>query len=129
MGNKKRILGVSAVVLGAGYLVGLLTAPRSGLRTRKRIKKTADNSVADIERQLKSLYKQSQEQIDKFNKQNPQLSTKLKQTKDTAIASQNKIKDLLSAIHGNDSVDEDLSSAINDAKQALKHLGKYITKT
>jgi gas vesicle protein len=126
--ERKKIVGGTLVALAAGYMVGILTAPRSGKKTRKQLKKTADHSIADLEKQLKNLHKQGQSLIDKFNKQNPKVSAKLKDVKAVALRNQAKLKELLSAIHGNDSVDEDLDKALRDAKDAFSDLSKYLSK-
>jgi gas vesicle protein len=128
MASRKKIVGGTVAALAAGYVIGILTAPRSGKKSRKNIKRVASSSVADVERQLKDLYKQSQELIDKFSKDNPKLTTKLEQVKERASVSQGKIKNLLSAIHGNDSVDEDLSKAVTEAREAYLHLKDYVSK-
>src|SRR4051812_23595938 len=48
---------ISTLVAGAaGYLAGILTAPKSGQSTRKDIKDAADNTISEGERQLKKLH-------------------------------------------------------------------------
>jgi gas vesicle protein len=128
MAYKKKIIGGAVIGIAAGYLVGLLTAPTSGKRSRKRIKKAANQSMGQFEKQLKSIFRDSQELIVKVKKAHPKIDDKLKTSIQKVETSQSKIKDILTSIHGNDNVDEDLTKAISDAKEALKHLKSFVTK-
>ncbi|HEY4964408.1 MAG TPA: YtxH domain-containing protein [Candidatus Saccharimonadales bacterium] len=128
MRASKKLIGGAIIGLAAGYVAGVLTAPSSGKDTRKKIKDTADKSIAEIEKQLKSVYKQSQEMIKKVLTDNHKINAKLQAALDAVEKSQAKIKRILSSLHGNDNVDEDLTQAISEAKQAMKHLGEFVKK-
>src|SRR3954468_7201021 len=52
---KKFALG-AIIAAAAGYLAGILTAPKSGKETREDIKTTAKATYAAAERQLKALH-------------------------------------------------------------------------
>ncbi len=114
-------------LIAVGYVLGLLTAPRSGKRTRTKIKNSKD-LVADIEKDLKDIYSQTKEVLAKLAQEQPKLTEDLKKLKEQAMSSQSKVKDLLSAIHGHDNFDEDLTTTIKDAKKALESLKHYLSK-
>ncbi len=124
--NKTKVVGGTIVAVAAGYVLGILTAPRSGKSTRKQIATKANEAVTQIEKQLKDMYKQSQEMIDKFNKDNPKMSQGLKDLKAKAIACQEKIKELLTSIHGDDSTEEDLHKAVSEAQKSLDSINKTL---
>lgn len=128
MAKAKNILKRSLGLFALGYGLGVLTAPRSGRQTRKHLKKAADNSVSDIEKDLKKVYSQTKDSLSEFNRKNPSLNSKLKTVSSSALKSQAKVKELLSAIHGQDNVDDDLSAALNSAKSSLAELKKYLIK-
>jgi gas vesicle protein len=131
MATARKIVRRSLGLFALGYGLGILTAPRSGKQTRGKIKKTTNdsiNSVTDIEKDLKKVYSQTKEILTNFSKENPTLNAKLKKTVSAAQKSQSKVKDLLSAIHGQDNVDDDLSAALKNAKKSLDEIKKYIKK-
>jgi gas vesicle protein len=127
MAKDRRIPGRSLSLVALGYALGLLTAPRSGKRTRSKIKNSKD-PVSDIEKELKDLYSQTKKVLAKLAADEPKLNENLKKLKEQAMSSQAKVKDLLSAIHGHDEIDTDLDTAINEAKDALKSLKQYLSK-
>lgn len=127
MPKVKKVVGSTLTLLAAGYVIGMLTAPRSGKRSRKLIKNRADKSISELEKQLKQMFNETQDLIKKINS-NKTVSAKLKKPKATLIKNQAKIKELLSLIHGNDALDEDLSEAIEEAKKGLRSFANYLNK-
>jgi gas vesicle protein len=128
MGASNKVIGGAIAGIALGYLAGILTAPSSGKATRHKIKETTTKSMAEIEKQLKSVYKQSQDLVKKVLEENPKVNEKLQTAINAVAKSQAKIKRILSSIHGNDNVDEDLNQAIAEAKLAMKHLGEFVKK-
>ena len=55
MGKFKRALTGTLFVAAAGYVAGLLTAPKSGKETREDIRETIDRSRSETEKKLKEL--------------------------------------------------------------------------
>jgi gas vesicle protein len=128
MGTNNKIIGGTVIGLAAGYIAGILTAPNSGKKTRKKIKDTADKSIAEVEKQFKSIYKQSQDMLKKVLDENPKVTQKVQDAVKAVEKSQATIKRILSSLHGGDDVDEDLNQAIADAKLAMKHLSEFVSK-
>lgn len=128
MAKLRRIIGGGFRLVALGYALGVITAPRSGKQTRRRIKKSTKKSVRDIERDLKTVYSQTKATLNIVAKDNPEVTAKIKNAKEAAQKSQSKVKNLLSAIHGQDNVDDDLEAALKDAKSVLQDLKQFITK-
>lgn len=130
---KAKIIAASAVLLaGAGYVAGLLTAPKSGKETRKDIAKSASKARIDAERKLKKLYSELQDLIGEGETRRKKLSVKAKKELDEALAqakkAKEKAKELLSALHHGDADDPNLQAVINEVKLAQKNLVTFLKK-
>ena len=55
--NGKKIAIRTAIGLAAGYVTGILTAPKSGKETRQDIKKNSAKVLLETEKELKELHK------------------------------------------------------------------------
>lgn len=132
MGKAKR-LAIGAVVAGAaGYVAGVLTAPKSGRETRDDLKKAAEQGVNEAEKQLKNLHTELGEKVDEAKDQGEKLTGKaekeFKSAVDKAKDAKEKAREVLSALHEGDADDKDLKKAIADAKHALDHIKDYLKK-
>lgn len=131
-GNFKRLAIGSTIAAGVGYVVGILTAPKSGQQTRDDIKQTADKKLIEAEKDLKKLHTELGKVIedaktkrDKLGaKAQKELTTLLDKAKDT----KEKAREMLSAIHEGDAEDQDLAEAIKEANKAIDHLKSYLKK-
>ena len=116
----------------AGYVAGILTAPKSGKETREDIKDAAESGVAEAERQLKKLHTQMAKVLDEAKTQVESLKGSAQKDMQLAIdkttAAKEKAREMLSALHEGDAVDKDLKKAIKDASKALDHLKDFIKK-
>lgn len=130
--NMKRLAVGSAAAGVAGYVAGILTAPKSGKQTRADIKKAADKSVARVEKELKKLHTDLDQAIKdagvaakkgsaKAQKEIKELVVKAKDAKE-------KVRVVLSAIHEGEAEDQDLNKAIKQANTSLKNLRTYLKK-
>jgi len=125
-----------AVVVGlaglAGYLAGILTAPKSGKETREDIKNAASTGLADADKQLKKAVAELGDAIDEAKRRGGELSDKAKQQlddlADKARLAREKAREMVSAVHEGDAQDEDLKAAMTQANGALKHLREYLKK-
>lgn len=120
------------IAAGAGYLAGILTAPKSGKETRKDIAKSASKARVDSERQLKKLHSDLTSLIktadartkgarNKANKELQEATSKAKLAKE-------KSREILSALHNGDADDPNLQAALTEIKQAKTNLAKYLKK-
>lgn len=116
----------------AGFVTGILTAPKSGKETRKDIKNTALKAKAEAEKELKSMHSQLNTALDKAKTESEKVSAKAKVEYEKAVvkakSAKEKIRDLLSSLHDGDADDPDLKKALQEAKDALKSIEKFIKK-
>lgn len=115
-----------------GYIAGVLTAPKSGKETRHDIQRSAQKAKTVAERQLKNLHSELNQLIDAAQISTKQVSAKVKSNLDNSIIAgqdaREKVREILSAFHEGEPEDKDLQHAVNEAKKAVKHLKKYVTK-
>lgn len=128
--TKKLIVG-TAIAAAAGYVAGILTAPKSGKETRKDIATAANKAKTEVEKQLKKLHSELAGLIDRGKIQMTEVKQNTKSGLVEALAkaqfAKEKARELLSALHDGDTDDKDLQKAVKEAKQAVEHLKKYLT--
>lgn len=131
--TKKRSFAIGTLlVAGAGYIVGLLTAPKSGKDTRKDIQEAVTNVKNEAERKLK----QAHSELNKLlvdatsivEKSKGKANDEFMKARSNAEKAGKKAKLLLSAVHEGEADDKDLQKAIDDVKKATTHLKKFVTK-
>lgn len=121
------------IALGAGYVAGILTAPKSGKETRKDLQNAAIKTKTEAEKTLKNLHSELTDLI-------AEGKQRAKDVKDTAKnelvealgkaqVAKEKARNILSAVHEGDADDKDLQAAVAEAKNALDHLKKYVKKS
>lgn len=132
MGKGKSIAIGAAIAGVAGYVAGILTAPKSGKETRKDIRDKAVQAKVEAEKKLKQLHSQ----LDDLLKQGKEASAKLSDSAkaewtklaEAATASKDRVRAVLSSIHEGGTDDKDLQKAVNDATAAVDHLKDYLAK-
>lgn len=137
MSKKKKISGkvvaASAIVAaGAGYLAGILTAPKSGKDTRKDISKKASKAKIEGEKQLKNLHSELNDTIkevdDLTKRAKIKVTDELNEANKKAKVARDKSKEILSALHHGDADDPNLKAVIKEATAAKNNLVKYLKK-
>lgn len=132
MGKFKNVAVGAAVAGAAGYLAGLLTAPKSGKETRDDLKQAANLRMSEAEKQLKNLHTDLGKAVDEAKTKGAKMGGKaqkeLKDLADKAKDTKEKVREVLSAIHEGDASDKDLKKAVADAKHSLAHLKDYLKK-
>lgn len=128
---KKMAIG-SAVAAAAGYVAGVLTAPKSGKETRQDIKEAADKGWGQAEKELKKLHTDLDKVIKDSKKAGDKVSSKTKKELDNLVEkaqdTKEKARQVLSAVHEGDAEDRDLKQAIKEANEAIEHLRDYLKK-
>lgn len=127
--GKKVALG--ALVAGAaGYLAGILTAPKSGKETRKDIKDTANKFAREAEKKLKELHTELTDLIDKasgvLKAKGDQAKAGFDKSLEVAKENQAKVKEVISALRNGEADHPELKKAIKEATKAKEHLAKYL---
>ncbi len=130
--NLKSLAIGSGVAAVAGYLAGVLTAPKSGKETRGDIKAAAKQSRAEAERELKQLHSELDKVIKESKGRGAKLSARAQKELgvllEKAKNSKEKTREVISAIHEGDAEDQDLKRAIKNAQSSIDHLRDYLKK-
>lgn len=117
---------------GAGYVAGILSAPRSGKRTRQKLAKSANKARIDGEKQLKKLYSELSANLAEAEKKLKNAKAGANQELKKQVASAKKTKEkaklLLSALHNGDAEDPELKEMLIEAKKAKNNLAKFFKK-
>ena len=133
MKDSTKKFAIGTLIAGAaGYLAGILTAPKSGKETREDIKDTAVQSMREAERQLKKLHTELNDVIAEGKERAGKLSGKAQQelqvVLDAASDVKGKAREVLSSVHEGRAEDKDLQKAVKEAKDAVSHLQTYLKK-
>ena len=128
--NKKWAIG-ALIAATAGFIAGILTAPKSGKETREDIRDTANRVVSEAEKQLKKLHSEMNVVIEDAKLVLSGKTGKAKEDISRAVGSakdkQQKIKELLSALRdGGASDNPELKKALKEAGSALDHLKTFL---
>jgi gas vesicle protein len=128
---KKVAIG-SGVAAAAGYVAGVLTAPKSGKETRGDIKAAAKQSRAEAEKDLKKLQIELEKLMKEAKTRGGKLSAKaqkeLKALVEKAKNSKDKTREVISAVRKGDADDQDLKRAVKNAHSSIDHLREYLRK-
>lgn len=130
--NKSRFAISALIAAAAGYVAGVLTAPKSGKETRKEIKDTASKAKKQAEKRLKLLHSELDRLINQGQTKLQSLRGGAKKELTSLInkaqAAKDKTKGILSAFHEGESNDKDLQKAVKEAQKAQDHLKDYLNK-
>lgn len=126
-------VAVGAAIAGvAGYVAGVLTAPKSGKETRQDIKNAASKAKTEAEKKLKEVHSELISKLETAKQKGSELTGRARGEFDkvfaTAGTAKDKVREVLSAIHEGDADDPDLDKALKDAKDSIKNLEKYLKK-
>ncbi len=130
--NTKRFAFTAIFAVVAGYVAGILTAPKSGKDTREDIKEAANKTYAEAEKQLKKLHTELNQVLDEAKSKLDSLKGKGREELESAMQLGQKAKDkareMLGAAHEGEADDKDLEQAIKDVRDSIEHLRKYLKK-
>ncbi|MBX6334698.1 YtxH domain-containing protein [Candidatus Saccharibacteria bacterium] len=128
----KRFAVGALLAAAAGYIAGILTAPKSGKETREDIKNAAVKTYKAAEKELKELHTELNKLIGEAGKKAGELKGAAQKNFDKAVegakVAKEKARELLSAVHEGDAEDKDLKQAIEEAKKAAEHLKSFLKK-
>lgn len=130
-GDLLKLLAIGAALSAvAGFIAGILTAPKSGRETRADIRNKAGTTYTEAEKRLKTLHT---ELTDVINEISDSIAT-FKNRKDVSEAldkgrdAKQKAREVLSVLHDGEANDKELKKAIQDATDAIEHLRNYLKK-
>ncbi len=126
-----RKLAIGALIAGAaGYVTGLLTAPKSGKETRADIADKAGELREDAEAKLQVAHDELGDVLKKTKTKAGELSAKAKAEFNEAVwrakDAQGKTAKVIQAIRAGHADDRHLDRALKQARQAKKNLAKYL---
>ena len=128
----KRIAVGAAVAGAAGFVAGILAAPKSGKETRKDLRKAKGNKTSEVEDQLRNLQSELGDLVDEAKGKGDDLGSKaqkeLRKLVDGARDAKDKAASVVSAVQAGKANDKDLSKAIADAKHTIDHIKDYLKK-
>lgn len=128
---RKLALGAAAAGV-AGYVAGVLSAPRKGDKTRKLLKNQASKELDSAENKLSFLYSELDELIATAKGEAKGLDPKNKQRFDRALdhaqGSKQKLEKVIDAVKTGSSEDKDLGKAIKEAEKAIVHAKNFLLK-
>lgn len=130
--NAKKI-ATGAILAGiAGYLAGLLSAPKSGSQLRKDLKTQLPEAGHDAHERLKLLSNELDELLASAKDEGKDLAGKHKDkfelAQSKAVEAKDKLEKLLDAIKSGNTSDKDLQRAIKDAEKAIVHFKDFLLK-
>jgi|SRR5581483_2589571 len=124
-------IAVGAVIAGvAGYLAGVLTAPKSGKETRQDISDKAVDIKDGTEQQLKNAQKDLENLLDNTKSKTVALNSKARDEYNEAIVkakdAKHKASEVIKAVKKGSSDQPELDKALKQVNQATKNLAKYL---
>jgi gas vesicle protein len=126
-----RKIALGALVAGAaGYVAGILTAPKSGKETRQDIADKAAELKEESIAQLQDLRDELDSLLDEAKSKSVALSAKAREEFNEAVViakdAKNKTGTMIKAVRAGEASDPELNRAIKQAKLAAKNLGRYL---
>lgn len=138
MFRQKKSPDVKSVAIGAsiaaaaGYIAGILTAPKSGKQTRQDIQVAAHKGVKEAEAEVKKLQVELEDIGKEAKKRGGELSDKANQELHELVAKAKVAKDktttMIVAVKKGEAEDAELQKALIQAHNAVKNIRKYLSK-
>lgn len=129
---KKLAIGAAVAAGAAGYVAGILTAPKSGKETRGTLKDVTQRGASEAEKDLKRLHTELNKLLNEAKDKTGDLSGKtlseLNDLLDKAKDTKEKAREMISAVHEGGAEDKDLRKAISDANKAIDHIKDFLKK-
>ncbi|HUC90236.1 MAG TPA: YtxH domain-containing protein [Patescibacteria group bacterium] len=123
----------TVVAAAAGYVAGILTAPKSGKETRADIKVAAEHGIAEAEKRLKMLHTELGKLIEEAKVKAGELRGRAQVDIEKAVVTaqtvKEKARELISAVHEGDADDKELKKAIVEANKSVDHLKTFLKKS
>ncbi|HET9850626.1 MAG TPA: YtxH domain-containing protein [Candidatus Saccharimonadales bacterium] len=129
--NTGKKLAAGAALGGiAGYLAGLLTAPKSGAQTRQDLGVKAGGVKSEAENQLQSVADELAQALKSAKTKTATGGAKARADLNEAVIkakdAQNKASEVLKAVRAGEAANPELNRAVKQGRQALRNLSKYL---
>lgn len=131
--NTGRKFAVGAIVAGvAGYVTGILTAPKSGKDTRQDIKDKAEEVGSKLVEELKQAQTELNKMLHLAKEKSSALNASAREGFNEAVIrakdARNKSATVLKAVKAGTSDERELDLALKNLRQAMKNLGKFLKR-
>lgn len=131
--NTGRKIAVGAAIAGvAGYITGILTAPKSGKETRKDIKDKAGEVMAKLIEEVKVAQAELNKMLHMAKEKGLALNANAREGFNEAVIrakdARNKSATVLKAVKAGKSDERELDLALKNLRLSMKNLGKYLKK-
>ncbi len=131
--DKLRKVAMGAMVgAAAGFVAGVLLAPKSGKETREDLKNSGKKLAHEADRHAKRLLTELSDTVDKatseLSRATDQVKEELGKQASRAVRSRDQLATVMTAVRSGNSSDEDLDIAVKNAQNALDSLRKYLKK-
>jgi gas vesicle protein len=132
-GKTTRKFALGAIIAAvAGYIAGLLTAPKSGKETRKDIKDTTEKTVHEAEKDFAKVQAELNKLVAEVKSNGEKVRGQAKEQVKEALAKADvatkKAKEIATSIKQGNAKDKDLQSAVKDVTKAIDSLKVYLKK-
>lgn len=128
----KQVAVVAVVALAAGYVAGILTAPKSGKETRGDIREATDKTLKEAEKRLKFAYSELSQLATAASERAQVLTGKAKAELEVLVGkasiAKEKVAQVLTSFHEGEATDTDLKNAVEDAESSIDSLKKFLDK-
>lgn len=128
----KQVVAVAFAAAAAGYVAGILTAPKSGRETRQDIAQTADRTIREVEKRLKFAYSELSQLVASASDRAQEISGRAKVELEALVGKANiakeKVRQTLSSFHEGEVTDDDLKAAVDDAEDSIDDLRRFLDK-
>ena len=128
----KKTAAAAALVGVAGYVAGLLTAPKAGKETRADIRRSLPANKQDALEKAKLLYNEMDELLSNARDEHDNLTAKalthLNVALDKAKSGRDKLEVVIESVKAGEGSDRDLNKAIKEAEKAVVHFKKFMLK-
>ncbi len=128
---KKFALG-AAIGAAAGFVTGILLAPKSGKETRADLKNGATKAVKVASKQLNTAHQELSKVVEKAETQLSKVKAEAKKDAEKALDAAKKTRDqvasVIAAVKSGNSTDEDLDMSVKNAQAAIDSLKKYFSR-
>ena len=122
----------AALTAVAGYVAGILTAPKSGAETREDLKNKDFETYSVAEKEMKKLHTELAEVLEQMGQKAGVLKKEGGKKLDEAVAkgkdAKEKARNVLSSLHEGEIDDKDLKKAIQEASKAVENLRNFLKK-
>ncbi len=131
--KKSGKVAISTIIAAvAGYVTGILTAPKSGKETRDEIQKTALKTKKDLENKVKDLNSELTDLIDnaksKVKSIEKDAKAEFQKVLDKAVVAKDRGRDVLSSVREGEVDNKDLQKAVDDIYSSIDNLKKSLKK-